>query len=119
MCVRAAATLIQQEKNQDAENSHLHGIPALNRCSITSTPPNATSTLDEQIPLATLDAIYLGGDTPEPCSSASLKISVVSSWQLLSPMPQLILIVFFATTSELSTGVQPPPKELRVPKTRR
>jgi hypothetical protein len=42
-------------------------------------------------------------DAPAPGSSASLNISVVSSWHALSPVLQLTLIVFFATSSELST----------------
>ena len=54
-------------------------------------------------PLKTSDEIYFYGDASAPGSSAILKISVVSSWHALSPMLQLILIVFFATTSELST----------------
>lgn len=51
---------------------------------------------------------YLGGDAPESGSSASFKVSVVSSWQRLIAVLQLTRIVFLATTSELSTGVHPP-----------
>ena len=56
----------------------------------------------------TLDAFYFGWDALAPGSSASLKISVVSSLQLLIPVLQLTEIVFFAITSESRTGVQPP-----------
>jgi hypothetical protein len=53
--------------------------------------------------LKTMDAIHFGVDAPAPGSSASLNISVVSSWHALTPVLQLTLIVFLATTSELST----------------
>lgn len=55
-----------------------------------------------------LDAFYFGWDAFAPGSSASLKISVVSSLQLLIPVLQLTEIVFFAITSESRTAVQPP-----------
>ena len=54
------------------------------------------------------DAIYLGGDASAAGSSASLKISVVSSRHVLIPRLQLTMMVFLATTSESRTGVQPP-----------
>lgn len=105
MPVPAGATLIQEENHQDEKHPRLHGISALNwaldylhaaDCDLYSRHRGTF--------LATLDATYLDGEVAAPGSSASRKVSVVSSRHALIPMVlQLTVIVFLATTSEFST----------------
>lgn len=58
--------------------------------------------------LKPVQSYYLVGDVPAPGSSASRKVSVVSSRQVLSPILQSTVIVFLAITSASRIGVQPP-----------